>query len=285
MNEISDETDKFTGHRSIIATLQDQIGSQPSIVVNALIFGDSEPLISGAGSFQMQMSWLAADDIAELFQARQSVQYGQAAAYENFHWLVSGRPEKIGSVYQIVKMASSDLVPESLGFFVSVTVDELRRVAFAKSVECRLDALEFDIGQEARLVIAQAVSLIGDVKTTEQIHQKALENVKPASVSFEGNPAMLLNHAESIKSVPRKSSFLVPAILFGILFLFFLSKCGSNERSNGLSRDGQVEACVARGLAYFRDVGSYPTLKSAPNAGRSAIDVARERCNRTTTAF
>ena len=49
--------------------------------------------------------------------------------------------------------------------------------------------------------------------------------------------------------------------------------------------DPQVEACVARGVAYFKDMGSYPTLKSPPNVGRRAEDVARERCNRTTTAF
>lgn len=46
-----------------------------------------------------------------------------------------------------------------------------------------------------------------------------------------------------------------------------------------------VEACVIRGVAYFKEIGSYPTLSTAPNAGRSAEDVTRERCNRTTTAF
>lgn len=46
-----------------------------------------------------------------------------------------------------------------------------------------------------------------------------------------------------------------------------------------------VNACVNRGIAYFREIGSYPTLGSAPNAGRRAEDVARERCNRTTLAF
>ena len=46
-----------------------------------------------------------------------------------------------------------------------------------------------------------------------------------------------------------------------------------------------IKACVERGEAYFREIGSYPTLKSAPNAGRSAVEVAAERCERTTTAF
>lgn len=46
-----------------------------------------------------------------------------------------------------------------------------------------------------------------------------------------------------------------------------------------------VAECIARGVAYFKEIGSYPTLTSAPNAGRSAEDVASERCNRTATAF
>lgn len=49
--------------------------------------------------------------------------------------------------------------------------------------------------------------------------------------------------------------------------------------------DDGVATCVKRGIAYFKEIGSYPTLKSAPNAGRSADDVALERCVRTTTAF
>ena len=46
-----------------------------------------------------------------------------------------------------------------------------------------------------------------------------------------------------------------------------------------------IEACVERGVSYFKEIGSYPTLSSAPNAGRKAEVVARERCNRTPTAF
>lgn len=46
-----------------------------------------------------------------------------------------------------------------------------------------------------------------------------------------------------------------------------------------------VQACVDRGVAYFKEVGSYPTLKSLPDRGRKAEDVALGRCRRTTTAF
>ncbi len=53
----------------------------------------------------------------------------------------------------------------------------------------------------------------------------------------------------------------------------------------GESSSAAVDACVQRGVAYYQELGSYPTLSSAPNAGRLAVDVAQERCSRTTTAF
>ena len=46
-----------------------------------------------------------------------------------------------------------------------------------------------------------------------------------------------------------------------------------------------VAQCAARGVTYFKEIGSYPTLSSAPDAGRLAEDVAIERCQRTLTAF
>lgn len=64
-----------------------------------------------------------------------------------------------------------------------------------------------------------------------------------------------------------------------LLALAILSGC------SGGSGAGAVDACVARGVQYFKDVGSYPTLRSEPNAGRPAEDVAKERCRRTLTAF
>ncbi len=46
-----------------------------------------------------------------------------------------------------------------------------------------------------------------------------------------------------------------------------------------------IAECGKRGVAYFKEIGSYPTLKAAPNKGRSAVEVVAERCGRTTTAF
>ncbi|MEX6503187.1 hypothetical protein [Pseudomonas zhanjiangensis] len=68
-----------------------------------------------------------------------------------------------------------------------------------------------------------------------------------------------------------------------ICVLFVLTGCDTKQK--GSTGNAEVNACVARGISYFKEVGSYPTLKSAPNAGRSAEEVALERCNRTLTAF
>jgi hypothetical protein len=61
--------------------------------------------------------------------------------------------------------------------------------------------------------------------------------------------------------------------------LLTLAACG-----DGVDQE-DIDACVRRGVEYFKEIGSYPTLQSSPNTGRAAEDVAIERCNRTTTAF
>jgi hypothetical protein len=46
-----------------------------------------------------------------------------------------------------------------------------------------------------------------------------------------------------------------------------------------------IAACTERGIAYFKEIGAYPTLTAAPNKGRAAEDVARERCERSSHSF
>lgn len=55
----------------------------------------------------------------------------------------------------------------------------------------------------------------------------------------------------------------------------------SSERKAGGPPAKTVEDCVNKGIAYFQQVGSYPRLSD----GRIAVDVARERCRNTLTAF
>lgn len=75
---------------------------------------------------------------------------------------------------------------------------------------------------------------------------------------------------------------------FALVGCLVLAACGAESAPTGGGSGETVDpvaACVQRGISYFREIGSYPTLKSAPNAGQAAEDVALERCQRTTTAF
>jgi hypothetical protein len=63
---------------------------------------------------------------------------------------------------------------------------------------------------------------------------------------------------------------------------------GKNSASAPSSSNSQqspalapMEACVAKGVAYFKKIGSFPTLSD----GRSATQVAYDRCGRTVKAF
>ena len=51
------------------------------------------------------------------------------------------------------------------------------------------------------------------------------------------------------------------------------------------AEDGPYQDCVARGIAWFRQMGSYPYLQGYPNRGRPAVDVAAERCRRGNNSF
>jgi len=67
-----------------------------------------------------------------------------------------------------------------------------------------------------------------------------------------------------------------------ILLLWLVGKfSGTSGDSADRSSVSDVESCVARGISYFSSIGAYPMLSD----GRKATDTARERCNRTTTAF
>lgn len=75
----------------------------------------------------------------------------------------------------------------------------------------------------------------------------------------------------------------VCTILAMVFSTFIVTGCTGDKAAG--PGESNVSACVDRGVAYFKEIGSYPTLTSPPNSGRSAEDVASERCNRTTTAF
>jgi hypothetical protein len=62
-----------------------------------------------------------------------------------------------------------------------------------------------------------------------------------------------------------------------ILFVVYAVWPRSNQRSN----TSDVSSCVEQGVAYFKEIGSYPYLST----GRDARSVAVERCSRTSGAF
>ena len=61
-----------------------------------------------------------------------------------------------------------------------------------------------------------------------------------------------------------------------LLLSLLLVGCSVQPNTN------QVEECTERGIAYFKEIGSYPNLISN---GKSAEQVSAERCNITITAF
>jgi hypothetical protein len=71
-------------------------------------------------------------------------------------------------------------------------------------------------------------------------------------------------------------ALIVVVFVGSVLLSIFSGKSGPNPK---------IEACVSKGVAYFKEIDSYPTLKSFPNVDSAAEDVARERCSRTTRAF
>lgn len=77
--------------------------------------------------------------------------------------------------------------------------------------------------------------------------------------------------------------------IIAFLSILAISSCGeSNEErvARETKEKDTYNRCVSLGVQYFKEIGSYPTLKSAPNAGRHAIEVARERCEKAPeTAF
>ena len=90
-----------------------------------------------------------------------------------------------------------------------------------------------------------------------------------------------MSAADFVVRLQKMENTMCKFRLFGTITLLgeALSGCGGGNNNKAL------EACVSRDVAYFKEISSYPTLPSAPNAGISAETVARERCNRTTTAF
>ncbi len=84
---------------------------------------------------------------------------------------------------------------------------------------------------------------------------------------------------------PSATTVLIVVVITFALAYGYGTMSNRNEEIQNEKNNKKLENCVAKGIAYFKEIGSYPVLKSAPDTGRTAESVARERCSRTTTAF
>lgn len=83
--------------------------------------------------------------------------------------------------------------------------------------------------------------------------------------------------ANEAKEKAQRALFLkVAAAVIAVLV-------ASKFLASGMSGCGDTKEhrCVKRGIAYFKEIGSYPRLSS----GEDAEQEAKERCARTPTAF
>lgn len=70
-------------------------------------------------------------------------------------------------------------------------------------------------------------------------------------------------------------------MIIGIIVIIGFIIAGVVLQHFGLWFPDKEAECRDRGEKFFKEIGSWPKLGD----GRSAIDVAKERCHRTTAAF
>lgn len=102
-----------------------------------------------------------------------------------------------------------------------------------------------------------------------------------------GAPLHPATVSQTVYTKPATSVFtwiVTGAIALGV-FSCVVSGGKDKAQAPVIGSSAAKEACINRGIAYYKEIGSYPTLKSEPNKGKSARAVATDRCTRTTTAF
>jgi len=89
-----------------------------------------------------------------------------------------------------------------------------------------------------------------------------------------------MDWVESVKAIARVVAIVCLALLAAMLFSNREDTAQSTHARASDSSDS-ITKCYERGVAYFKEIGSYPTLSD----GRLAGDVAAERCDRSKQAF
>jgi hypothetical protein len=70
-------------------------------------------------------------------------------------------------------------------------------------------------------------------------------------------------------------------MLWAAAFVLIYSSRQNPLEKSIAAKPVDLDRCITRGVDHFKTVGSYPTISD----GRYASNVARQRCQRTTTAF
>lgn len=87
--------------------------------------------------------------------------------------------------------------------------------------------------------------------------------------------------------VEQKTSFVTWIAAFIMVSCTVSMLTPDKERDERIAnaaaeRQRKMQPCIDKGIAYFKEIGSYPKLAST---GERAEQVAKDRCERTTTAF
>lgn len=279
MTKIIDLVDQTSGDRRISSIIQAQNGFQPKIEITATVFGDANPTICGMGSFQIYFYWSDAHKIPELSSILESIESEQVNQYSKFRFLVNEKDESIGNNCHLIKITNGNPGPEYLSLYINVTVNELHRLAESENIQCDLDNFKFELSKLTREPFGKIASLVSNIKTVEETYHKEL-----------GVKNQNFNHCLTTETVKPSLNWgpVIGLFILVSMFSIFVFKNFKSQNQQNYSNDHsskQLQACINRGIAYFQEIGSYPTLKTPPHEGDLAENVARERCNRTTTAF
>lgn len=183
MFEIQDETDKFTGERSITALLQEQEMANPRIHISASIAGHQHPALTGTGSYILSLEWVGSESISGLAGLLGLAPESATEEFNMFHCLIDGEPVDFEGT-AISKHPSE--YGEVLLLIISATPEVLDRISSANNVECRAYQCEFALNQDVRSKVGEVLSLTGKAKTykqsTDDLIERAESNLKSAEV-------------------------------------------------------------------------------------------------------
>lgn len=85
---------------------------------------------------------------------------------------------------------------------------------------------------------------------------------------------------ERAKSDGSKKPYIALGV-FALVFVGIAVGFSIEDGTFGCREEDPVDDCTQRGVAYFKEIGSYPRLST----GEYAETEAFQRCSRTTTAF